>query len=82
MASTGDRLKELEVLYRFRFGQFVRTAAAITGGVESGADAVHDAFVSCVRGLDGFRGEGPLEALSRTGSLPNGTGSKAAGGRD
>ena len=62
MGSAQERLDGLENIYRLGFAGFVRTAAAITGGAESGSDAVHDAFVSCVRGLSGFREEGTLEA--------------------
>src|SRR5262249_26338368 len=53
---------DLEQLYRDSFGRFVSVATAITRDETAGADAVHDAFVSCVKGLRGFRGEGPLEA--------------------
>ncbi len=56
------RLAELERIYREAFPRFVSVATAITRNEAAGADAVHDAFVSCVRGLSGFRGEGALEA--------------------
>jgi RNA polymerase sigma-70 factor (ECF subfamily) len=53
---------DLERIYRSSFVRFVCVAAAISGDEGSGADAVHDAFVACVRGAGGFRGEGSLEA--------------------
>jgi RNA polymerase sigma factor (sigma-70 family) len=56
------RVAELEQIYRDTFPRFVAVATAITRNDAAGADAVHDAFVSCVRGLAGFRGEGTLEA--------------------
>jgi RNA polymerase sigma-70 factor (ECF subfamily) len=37
-------------------------ATAIAGDEQSGADAVHDAFVKAVRSRRTYRGEGPLEA--------------------
>lgn len=60
--SDNSRLPELEAVYEARLDDFVRAAAAITGGLESGRDAVHDAFVSAIRSLDQFRGESSLEA--------------------
>ena len=53
---------ELERAYRAEFARFVRVATAIAGDEQSGADAVHDAFVQAVRNRHSFRGEGPLEA--------------------
>jgi RNA polymerase sigma factor (sigma-70 family) len=58
----GANLDELEALYGERLVQFRRVATGITGDVETGADAVNDAFVGCVRGRAGFRGVGRLEA--------------------
>jgi RNA polymerase sigma-70 factor (ECF subfamily) len=49
-------------VYRAGFARFVRVATAVAGNEESGADAVHDAFVQAVRNRRSFRGEGPLEA--------------------
>jgi RNA polymerase sigma-70 factor (ECF subfamily) len=60
--SDNSRLAELEAVYEARLDDFVRAAAAITGGLESGRDAVHDAFVSAIRNLDQFRSESRLEA--------------------
>ena len=53
---------ELERVYRAEFTRFVRVATAVAGDEQSGADAVHDAFVEAVRKRRSFRGEGPLEA--------------------
>ena len=53
---------ELERAYRAEFARFVRVATAIAGDEQSGADAVHDAFVQAVRNRRSFRGDGPLEA--------------------
>jgi RNA polymerase sigma-70 factor (ECF subfamily) len=60
--SRGASIAELERVYRAGFGRFVRVATAVAGEEESGADAVHDAFVQAVRKRRSFRGEGPLEA--------------------
>jgi RNA polymerase sigma-70 factor (ECF subfamily) len=53
---------ELERVYRADFPRFVRVATAISGDEDSGADAVHDAFVQAVRNRRSYRGDGPLEA--------------------
>jgi RNA polymerase sigma-70 factor, ECF subfamily len=53
---------ELERLYRAEFLRFVRVATAVAGDEQSGADAVHDAFVQAVRNRRSFRREGPIEA--------------------
>jgi RNA polymerase sigma-70 factor (ECF subfamily) len=60
--SRGASIAELERVYRADFLRFVRVATAIAGDEESGADAVHDAFVQAVRMRRSYRGEGPLEA--------------------
>jgi RNA polymerase sigma-70 factor, ECF subfamily len=53
---------QLEALYRARFEHFSRVASAICGDPELGRDAVQAAFAAAVRGRQGFRGSGPLEA--------------------
>jgi RNA polymerase sigma factor (sigma-70 family) len=53
---------DLEALYRASHSDLVRVATAITGDIEAGRDAVHDAFVSVVRVRATFRGDGTLEA--------------------
>ena len=60
--SRGASIAELERVYRAEFLRFVRVATAIAGDEETGADAVHDAFVQAVRSRRSYRGEGPLEA--------------------
>jgi RNA polymerase sigma-70 factor (ECF subfamily) len=55
-------LEAIEELYKTRFSDFVRTAAAITNSIEDGRDAVHDAFVSAVRESGSYRGDGTVEA--------------------
>lgn len=60
--SRGASIAELERVYRTDFLRFVRVATAIAGDKESGADAVHDAFVQAVRMRRSYRGDGPLEA--------------------
>ena len=59
--SRGASTAELERVYRADFLRFVRVATAIAGDEDSGADAVHDAFVQAVRARRSYRGEGPLE---------------------
>jgi len=45
----GSQVEAIEEVYRSQYGRFVRTAGAIAGSSEHGADVVHDAFVSAVR---------------------------------
>jgi RNA polymerase sigma-70 factor (ECF subfamily) len=58
----GASLAAIESEYRTHFTAFVRVAVAIAGGEEAGRDAVHDAFVSAIKGRRGYRGDGPLNA--------------------
>jgi RNA polymerase sigma-70 factor (ECF subfamily) len=58
----GASITEIERVYRSDFLRFVRVATAIAGDEETGADAVHDAFVQAVRKRSSFRGDAPLEA--------------------
>jgi RNA polymerase sigma-70 factor (ECF subfamily) len=60
--SRGSSVAELERVYRADLLRFVRVAAAIAGDEDSGADAVHDAFVLAVRKRRSYRGDCPLEA--------------------
>ncbi len=60
--SRGASVAELEQVYRAGFPRFVRVATAVAGDEQSGADAVHDAFVQAVRSRRSFRGDGPIEA--------------------
>jgi RNA polymerase sigma-70 factor (ECF subfamily) len=57
-----DRLAEVEAVYRSRLAEFRRVAAAVCGDREAAPDIVQEAFVSAVRQLGRFRGEGLLEA--------------------
>jgi RNA polymerase sigma-70 factor, ECF subfamily len=61
-ARTIASVSDLERLYRERYARFLRVAVAVLGDVEEARDAVHEAFVRALRGIDGFRGEGSLEA--------------------
>jgi RNA polymerase sigma-70 factor (ECF subfamily) len=58
----GADLVEIEAVYRRRLPELRRVAAAITGGRETGCDAVQDAFALAVHRRDQFRGDGSLEA--------------------
>jgi RNA polymerase sigma factor (sigma-70 family) len=60
--SRGASVGELERVYRAEFLRFVRVATAVAGDEQSGADAVHDAFVQAVRNRRSFRDDGPLAA--------------------
>jgi len=55
-------LEAIELVYRRRFHRFLHVASAITRDVDSGADAVQEAFASAVRHRFGLRGECSLEA--------------------
>ena len=61
-AVSGASLIDLESAYRGRYPDLLRVATAITGGVESGRDAVHDAFVDLIRARRSYRKNGHLEA--------------------
>lgn len=58
----GANLEELEDAYRRRYPDFLRVAGAICQDVESGREAVHDAFVGLIRGRHRFRRTGPLDS--------------------
>lgn len=60
--SEGATLAEIEALYRSRFADFLRVSSAMSGSLESGRDAVHEAMVSSVRSRGTYRGEGTVEA--------------------
>jgi RNA polymerase sigma-70 factor (ECF subfamily) len=61
-STRGARVDEIERVYRTRFDDYVRVAAAIAGDPDAARDAVQDAFASAVRNRTAFRGDGPLEA--------------------
>jgi RNA polymerase sigma-70 factor (ECF subfamily) len=54
--------RELEELYRSRYGDFVRVATAISGSATNGTEAVQEAFAQALRSSAEFRGDAPLEA--------------------
>lgn len=63
MRSTpGASLSEIEAVYRERFPEFRRVAAAIVGDRDAALDVVQDAFGRAIRRRKTFRGEGPLAA--------------------
>jgi RNA polymerase sigma factor (sigma-70 family) len=63
MPSPSDSLlAEIEALYRSRFSYFVRVARAVVGDRERALEAVQDGFADVIRGRDGYRRHGPLEA--------------------
>jgi RNA polymerase sigma factor (sigma-70 family) len=57
----GTSAKELELLYRNRFGAFRNGLAPVCGGFERAHDAVQEAFARALRERDRFRGDGSLE---------------------
>jgi RNA polymerase sigma factor (sigma-70 family) len=58
----GASLSEIEAVYRERFPEFARVAAAVTGDRDKAHDVVQEAFGSVIRRRKSFRREGPLEA--------------------
>ncbi len=59
---TDATLAGIEDVYRRKFAEFVRVAAALTGDVDTGRDAVQDAFAEAIRKRWRYRAEGSLEA--------------------
>jgi RNA polymerase sigma-70 factor, ECF subfamily len=53
--------RELERIYRDRYGAFLRVAVAILRDEQLGEEAVHDAFVRALRHRRGFGGRGSVE---------------------
>ena len=58
----GASLSEIEAVYRERFPEFRRLAAAIVGDRDAALDVVQEAFGRAIRRRRTFRREGPLEA--------------------
>jgi RNA polymerase sigma-70 factor (ECF subfamily) len=58
----GASLSEIEAVYRERFPELRRVAAAIVGDRDAALDVVQDAFGRAIRRRRTFRREGPLEA--------------------
>jgi RNA polymerase sigma-70 factor, ECF subfamily len=61
-SKAGASLSEIEAVYRERFPEFRRVAAAIVGDRDAALDVVQDAFGKAIRRRRTFRREGPLEA--------------------
>ena len=60
-AETGS-IRDIETIYREHYSRYLRFAVANLGEVECGRDAVHEAFVSAIRSVGGFRGHARLES--------------------
>jgi RNA polymerase sigma-70 factor, ECF subfamily len=58
----GASLAEIEAVYRRRFGEYARVAAAILRDHEAGRDAVQEAFAAAVRRRADFRAQASLDA--------------------
>src|SRR5690242_15417222 len=58
----GATLRDIEAVYRARFGEFCSVAAAILRDREAGRDAVQEAFAQAVRKRRDFRRDGSLDA--------------------
>jgi len=55
-------IRELEVLYRNRYRQFLRVAIAIVGEESAAHDVVQEGFARAIKSAGSYRGEGTLEA--------------------
>jgi RNA polymerase sigma factor (sigma-70 family) len=62
MGGGGASPAALEELFRLRYGEFLRVAAAITGSSDAGRDAVQEGLARALAGRASFRGSGSLEA--------------------
>jgi RNA polymerase sigma-70 factor (ECF subfamily) len=60
-SANGATLSEIEAVYRERFAEFRRVAAAIVGDRDAALDVVQEAFGSAIRSRRTFRRSGPLE---------------------
>ena len=60
-SSKGATLGEIEAVYRERFAEFRRVAAAIVGDRDAALDVVQEAFGCAIRSRRTFRRSGPLE---------------------
>jgi RNA polymerase sigma factor (sigma-70 family) len=58
----GASLSELETVYRERYPELLRVAAAICQDIDPARDAVHDAFVGLIRSRRTYRRGGSLSA--------------------
>jgi RNA polymerase sigma-70 factor, ECF subfamily len=57
-----DPSREIEAVYRRRYGKFLRVAVAILRDEQLAEEAVHDAFLRALRHRRGFDERGSLEA--------------------
>ena len=57
----GASLVEIERIYRCRFQEFLRLAAAVTGERDAAYDVVQDAFAALIRKRRSFASRGSLE---------------------
>ncbi len=62
MASGPEIERALERLYRTRYRAFCRMAAAVTGDLDRGHEAVQEGFARAYAARGQFRGSGPIEA--------------------
>jgi RNA polymerase sigma-70 factor, ECF subfamily len=64
VVDVGDRhlSREIEAVYRRRYGKFLRVAVAILRDEQLAEEAVHDAFVRALRHRRGFDDRGALDA--------------------
>jgi RNA polymerase sigma factor (sigma-70 family) len=62
IGSGGASPADLEALFRLRYGEFLRVAAAITGSSDAAHDAVQEGLARALAGRASFRGSGSLEA--------------------
>ena len=58
----GASLAELERIYRARFQELLRLAAAVTGERDAALDVVQEAFTGLIRNRRTFAGRGSVEA--------------------
>jgi RNA polymerase sigma-70 factor (ECF subfamily) len=56
-----ELLEEIEQVYRDRYSTFLRVAAAITGSVELGHDAVQEGFARAIRSRGSYKARGTVE---------------------
>jgi len=61
-AVRGATPAQIEAVYRARYPELLRVARAIAGDAEAAHDAVQEGVARALRGRDGYRGTGPLEA--------------------
>ena len=60
--SSGITVADIEALYRVDLARFVRTATAIVGNADLGAEVVQDAFAQAVRSHSTFKGRSTLDS--------------------